>query len=110
MKHLSHESRSMHRFQSKFISEVRQRCSPETDCSEGKHGHDGLCWLNQKCADKRPRLERLADRDTAYIPLVTRTPLALEVDRRDLTNRVGPGHVCGGWPNKSVTPFPVIFK
>jgi hypothetical protein len=29
-----------------------------------------------------------------YIPLVTRTPMALEIDRRDLPNRVSSGHVC----------------
>jgi hypothetical protein len=34
-------------------------------------------------------------RETEYIPLVKRSPMALEIDRRELTDRVGHGHVCG---------------
>jgi hypothetical protein len=36
--------------------------------------------------------------------LVTRTPLALEISRRDLTNRVGPGHVYAVASHRSVPP------
>ena len=32
--------------------------------------------------------------DIAYLPLVTLTPMTMEIDRRDLTNRVCSDAVC----------------
>jgi hypothetical protein len=42
----------------------------------------------QKRAEKRSCIRRLKARETEYIPLVTLTPMALEIDGRELTNRV----------------------
>jgi hypothetical protein len=39
-------------------------------------------------AEKWSRIRRLKARETEAMPLVTRTPMALEIGRRDLTNRV----------------------
>jgi hypothetical protein len=50
----------------------------------------GLYWLIQKSVEQRSRIRRLKVRETEYIPLVKLTPMALETDRRDLTNRVRP--------------------
>jgi hypothetical protein len=53
-----------------------------------KHGQDRLCWFIQKSLDKRSCLLHLKARETEYIPLVKLTPLVLEIDHRDLPNRV----------------------
>jgi hypothetical protein len=52
-------------------------------------------WLSQKCAGKRFCIRCLEARETEDIPLVTRTPMVLEMGHYDLPNRVGLGHV---WP------------
>jgi len=39
-------------------------------------------------------IRRVKVRETAYGPLVTCTLMALEIDRRDLPNRVSRGHIC----------------
>jgi hypothetical protein len=70
-------------------------------CASGHHGavglsvtlvhkprHDRLCWLIQKHPEKRSCIRRLKARETEYIPLLKLTYMALEIDRRDLTNRV----------------------
>jgi hypothetical protein len=44
--------------------------------------------LSQKRAEKQPCIQRLKVREIEYIPLVTLTPMALEIDHHDLTNRV----------------------
>jgi hypothetical protein len=48
----------------------------------------GLCWLSQNRVDKRSCIERLKAHKITCIPLVTLIPIALEIDCRDLTNRV----------------------
>jgi hypothetical protein len=53
-----------------------------------KPRHDRVCWLTQKRAEKRADTQRSKVRETKPISLVTRTPLALEIGHRDLTNRV----------------------
>jgi hypothetical protein len=53
-----------------------------------KHGHGRLCWLTQKRAEKWADTQRSKARETEPMSLVTRTPLALEISHRDLTNRV----------------------
>jgi hypothetical protein len=58
------------------------------------HKTTRLCWLTQKRAERRAYKQRPKARETKSMPLVTRTLLALEIDRRDLTNRVSRGHVC----------------
>ncbi len=57
-------------------------------------GHDRLCWLIQKRAEKRAYIRRLEARETEAMPLVKHTPTVLEIGSRDLTNRVGRGPVC----------------
>jgi hypothetical protein len=52
------------------------------------HGHDRLCWLSQKRAEKQSCTECLKAREIAYMPLVTLAPMASEIYHRDLTNRV----------------------
>jgi hypothetical protein len=42
----------------------------------------------KKGMGKRSSIRCLKARETESMPLVTRTPMALEVDRRELTNRV----------------------
>jgi hypothetical protein len=72
--------------------------------------HDRLCWLIQKCAGKRSCTRRSKAKETADIPLVIRTPMALQIDRGELTNRVTTSWVCailddekGYWsPHKSL--------
>ena len=54
----------------------------------GKARHNRLCWVSQKRAEKRPCIERLKGEEIAYIPLVILTRKALEINHRDLTNRV----------------------
>jgi hypothetical protein len=44
--------------------------------------------VSQKRAEKRPCIERLKGEEIAYIPLVILTRKALEINHRDLTNRV----------------------
>src|SRR5262245_4337262 len=61
-----------------------------------RHGQDRLCWLTQKRAEMRADTQRSKARETEPMSLVTRTHLALEIGHRDLTNRVGLGHVCPG--------------
>jgi hypothetical protein len=39
-------------------------------------------------------------REAESMPLVRHTPMVLEMARRDLTNRVGRGHVCPGRPER----------
>jgi hypothetical protein len=46
-----------------------------------KPRHNRLCWLSQKCAD-------LKAREIEYLSPVTLTPMALEIDHRDLPNRI----------------------
>jgi hypothetical protein len=53
-----------------------------------KHGHDRLCWLIQKRSEKRACIRHSKARETEAMPLVTRTPMALEMDGCALTNRV----------------------
>lgn len=50
---------------------------------------------NSKSAEQRSRIQCLKAGETEYIPLVKLTPMALETDRRDLTNRV---RLCGNIP------------
>jgi hypothetical protein len=50
---------------------------------------DGVTLLvTSKRAEKWSRILRLKARETEAMPLVTRTPMALEIGRRALTNRV----------------------
>jgi hypothetical protein len=49
--------------------------------------------VKSKCAEKRSYIERLKGKEIAYIPLVTLTPMALEIGHRDLPNRVSRGQV-----------------
>jgi hypothetical protein len=49
--------------------------------------------------DKRSCLLHLKARETEYIPLVKLTPMVLEIDHRDLTNRVCLGEGCHTHPN-----------
>jgi hypothetical protein len=53
-----------------------------------KPGHDRLCWLIQKCVEKQSHIRCFEVRETKYIRLEKLTPMALEIDRRALTNRV----------------------
>ena len=57
-------------------------------CRGRKHGHDRLCWLMQKRAAKRAYRGRLEARAAETMPLVPRTPLALEITCCALTKRV----------------------
>ncbi len=55
---------------------------------------DGVTLLvNSKRVEKWSRILRLKARETEAMPLVTRAPMALEIGRRDLTNRVWCGEV-----------------
>jgi hypothetical protein len=47
-----------------------------------------LCWLSQKRPEKRSHIQRSKAKETESIPLVKCPRMALEIDRRDLTNRV----------------------
>jgi hypothetical protein len=60
------------------------------------HGHDRLCWVSQKCMEQRSFIRRLEVRETKYISLETLTRMVLEIERRDLTNRVNRDEVCAG--------------
>jgi len=51
-------------------------------------GQDRLCWFIQKRAEQESCIRRLQARETTCIPLVKRTPIALEIDCRAFTNRV----------------------
>jgi hypothetical protein len=53
-----------------------------------KPGQRRLCWLTQKRAEERADTELSEARETELVSPVTRTPLALEIGRRDLPNRV----------------------
>ena len=64
--------------------------------------------VNSKRAEKRSCIQRSKARKTEPLPLVKRTPVALEVDCRDLTNRVSCGHVCGGGVSKPVATAAVL--
>jgi Peptidase propeptide and YPEB domain len=44
--------------------------------------------VESKSAEKRSCTERLKGREIAYMPVVTLTPMASEIDHRNLTNRV----------------------
>ena len=59
-----------------------------------KPGQHRLCWVSQKRAGKRVYTRRLKDSETKYMPLETLTPMALEIDRRALTNSVGRDEDC----------------
>jgi hypothetical protein len=48
-----------------------------------KPRHDRRCWLLQQCGEQRAHIRRLEVRETKDIPLEKRTPMALEIDRRD---------------------------
>jgi hypothetical protein len=52
-----------------------------------KHGHDRLCWLSQKRAEKRSYIQHLKAREIEHSS-VTLTLMTLEIDHRDLPNRV----------------------
>jgi hypothetical protein len=52
-----------------------------------KPGHHRRCWLSQKLLEKRSCIRRLKAREILAMPLVIRTPMALETDCRDFTNR-----------------------
>ena len=71
----------------------RRQNSARVQWCQPKHGHDRICWLSRKSLEKRP-CTRCLKAETGYIPLVKLTPMALEIDHRDLPNRVGRGHVC----------------
>ena len=58
--------------------------------------HMRLCWFMPKHSAKRSRIRRLKPRNIKEMPLVKLTPIMLEIHRRELTNRVGRGGVCGG--------------
>src|SRR5262245_16021131 len=51
-----------------------------------------------KRAGKRTHTRRLKARETKYMPLETLTPMALEIDRRELTNRVNRDEVWARYP------------
>jgi hypothetical protein len=53
-----------------------------------KHGHDRLCRVRQKRAEKQSCPECLKARAIAYMPLVTLAPMASAIYHGDLTNRV----------------------
>jgi transposase-like protein len=53
-----------------------------------EHSMYRLCWLIQKCAEKLVYMRRLNASETEPIPLAKRPPMASEIDRRTLTNRV----------------------
>jgi hypothetical protein len=53
-----------------------------------KPRHDRLCWLSQKHAQRRSRIRRVEARETEAMPLGKRTLVVLDIDCRDLTNRV----------------------
>jgi hypothetical protein len=50
-------------------------------------GHS-ICWLIQKRTEKRAYKKRSKARETESMSLVTCTAMVLEIDRRDLPNRV----------------------
>jgi hypothetical protein len=52
-----------------------------------KPRHNRLCWLIQKQAEKQSRRRRLKPRETEYIPLLKLTPMALDINRRELSHR-----------------------
>ena len=52
------------------------------------------CWLRQERAEKQPYLERVHAREIASIPLVTLTPIALEIAPYDVTNGVSFSPIC----------------
>jgi hypothetical protein len=54
----------------------------------GKHGQGRLRWVSQQCAEKPACIRRLKRRTTEAIPLVKHIPMAFEIDRHALTNRV----------------------
>jgi hypothetical protein len=60
------------------------RCKPR---------HNRLCWLSRKRTGKWACIQRLKAKDTGSTPLVKRTPMAVEIDCRALTNRVNRGEV-----------------
>jgi hypothetical protein len=68
--------------------------------------HDRLCWLSQQCADKWFSIRDLKAREIQQIPLAIVAPMTLEIDRRDLPNRVCSDAVCWerGPPEASCTP------
>jgi hypothetical protein len=75
----------------KFWRKTVLHCPPIWWCTlylYVKHGHDRLCWLTQKRAEKRAYKQHSNARGTESMSLVTRTPIPLEIDYRDLTNRV----------------------
>jgi hypothetical protein len=50
--------------------------------------------VNSKRVEKRSYRRRLEVRETKYIPREKLTSIALEIDRRELTNRVCRGYIC----------------
>jgi hypothetical protein len=71
-----------------------------------KHGHDRLCWVSQKCAEKRSCTWCLKGRETGAMPLEKLTSMALEIDRRALTNRVTTSFTLVG--NSADSPEPLL--
>jgi hypothetical protein len=85
--HLAHQMGTRERQGAVRHSDERSRACR---CRKLKHGQDRLCWLMQQSAAKRSCIQCLQISRIEYIPLVIRTPLALEIDRRELTTRVRP--------------------
>jgi hypothetical protein len=52
---------------------------------------------NSKTCGEQAYKQRPKVRKTESMSLVTRTLMALKIDRHDLTNRVSRGHVCRGY-------------
>jgi hypothetical protein len=67
--------------------------------------HDRLCGVSRKRAETRSCIERLKDRDSEPMPLVTRTPRAWEIAPRDFTHRVKYGVAC-----TSAFDFPIRYN
>ena len=53
-----------------------------------KARHSRLCWVSPKRAKKQADTRRLKVRKLESLPLMKRTAKALEIDRRELPNRV----------------------
>jgi hypothetical protein len=71
-----------------------------------KPGQHRLCWFTPKRAEKWSCIQWLKVSEIESISLVTRTPRALEIEPRGLTNSVGLGHVLLKWAEYRVTGGP----
>ena len=61
--------------------------------AHGKARHDRLCWLTQKRAEKWSCIQHLKVSEIESMSLVTLTTRALEIEHRELPNRVCVGPV-----------------